>query len=764
MKFRLKRDTTFGPTAGWLPGLFQLHLKGNPRGGRYDAVRILSLPARSYDSAGGDQRSHLRVGDVVLALNGRAVKDFDSLEAVMDWVRRQGNDLEVVIHADDRGELPAKVPKRVLAADFRHHMQSVLIQARAALPLFSLHAQQGDGGGSSSRSGCLGLFQLGSGGWFDSVRVNVVRLRLTTTRSLGEYATIDLPTRHGVGGRGESRFASAELRGRSPASDGRARFHSPSTAAMGPLGRSHQEMTAPSPSVASACGGMPASSPAASAWMPPPDARSQMGRGRGLSLGTGAGPAAALLSGGPEGLRDALVQLLKPVETRWLELRSLKTGCFHRTRPLWLDEDAAVEGVAIVMPVLPFGDTIRVSLHSGKQFLFGEAIVGNWLHRSKEHEDGRGEIEVSFEQMAEGRDVERPNVALQGPNGEINGYVHLVLQYRSDSALAQHHAAITIQRFQHGHRVRNKYSLHRHRAAAAPRTTGHFHVVSQVLSHAQELKVLKAAQRLQRYWRGTVARHNDLDHRLSLLPYYDLGLLRKPLRICLFADRKIGVSDGIYSPRGTLRLDSDRGALVFHTPRDWMSRVLRAARALFGEQGRVGAEQRQSSTGTAMGSRRSVGQSIVASLEGEAPQDDGMLAFQALSQGEVLPISKVTRIAVHDHSDARLVFVIGSGAFQSFQHSSMLVLQAHSSASMLVWMRVLQTSVRAKREAQVDIINHIARRLHDRRNTKFEAAGAPHDARKHRHRSRTARTAARTAKAISGAARGLSRKMRHAHE
>ena len=40
LRVRLLRDTTRGSAAGYLPGLFQLRLRGNPQGGRFDPVRI----------------------------------------------------------------------------------------------------------------------------------------------------------------------------------------------------------------------------------------------------------------------------------------------------------------------------------------------------------------------------------------------------------------------------------------------------------------------------------------------------------------------------------------------------------------------------------------------------------------------------------------------------------------------------------------------------------------------------------------------------
>ena len=73
LRVRLLRDTTRGKTAGYLSGLFQLRLRGNPQGGRFDPVRIQELPTRPYDSAPTDQRWRLRVGDVVLKLNDRRI-------------------------------------------------------------------------------------------------------------------------------------------------------------------------------------------------------------------------------------------------------------------------------------------------------------------------------------------------------------------------------------------------------------------------------------------------------------------------------------------------------------------------------------------------------------------------------------------------------------------------------------------------------------------------------------------------------------------
>ena len=104
VRVRLLRDTTRGRTAGYLPGLFQVRLRGNPQGGRFDPVRIHDLPPRAYDSAPGDQRWRLRVGDVVLRVNDRRITSFRTLDALLEYIRKQGRVLEVYVSASRRGE------------------------------------------------------------------------------------------------------------------------------------------------------------------------------------------------------------------------------------------------------------------------------------------------------------------------------------------------------------------------------------------------------------------------------------------------------------------------------------------------------------------------------------------------------------------------------------------------------------------------------------------------------------------------------------
>ena len=88
----LVRDSSYGPQAGWHPGLFQLKLSGDPSNNDVRIAHIdrpyLRMPSK------GDQRGSLRPGDVVLKMNGRWICDFGTLEEVQAFVRAQPRFIE----------------------------------------------------------------------------------------------------------------------------------------------------------------------------------------------------------------------------------------------------------------------------------------------------------------------------------------------------------------------------------------------------------------------------------------------------------------------------------------------------------------------------------------------------------------------------------------------------------------------------------------------------------------------------------------------
>ena len=371
LRVRLLRDTTRGKTAGYLSGLFQLRLRGNPQGGRFDPVRIQELPTRPYDSAPTDQRWRLRVGDVVLKLNDRRITSFRTLDAILDYIKKECRALEVHISATRRGEAAAATPRRIRNASLNHHAQNFLVQALANVYkrpcVTSEERRLAFAAGllwSTGRS-CCTLFALGPGGWYDTLEVRIRKV-----------FSVHAPRQHYLDGAGVGATADG---------GGARRRNGPQPLAFG------------APGIAASAGGHEGHLYGVQGMQVQPhsrhkrlsavgqqpflkmDAQAVGGGYGGPPPGTGmrgvmrqtSGEASSPLGGAAGQLGGALrlgaEALWLEREAMWLELSSAKGGCRHETAAIPLNGTGLSSVFAIdlrediLIPVLPFGDTLKVS-------------------------------------------------------------------------------------------------------------------------------------------------------------------------------------------------------------------------------------------------------------------------------------------------------------------------------------------------------------------------------------------------------------------
>lgn len=370
LRVRLLRDTTRGKTAGYLPGLFQLRLRGNPQGGRFDPVRVHDLPLRSYDSAPGDQRWRLRVGDVVLQLNDRRINSFRTLDAVLEYIRKQERTLTLHISATRRGEELAGIPRRIRNAQKIHHVEAFLVQALASVykrpavtPEERRHAAAA-GEKWSSRRSCVNLFPLGPGGWYDTLEVRVRKL-----------FSVHAPRQHyldGAGGGGAAVDGTGARR-RPPyqplAFGGGIAKLAPGAAAPGAHDGLHMY---PSRTIRAApTRRAPLASSGRQQQLMQLDAQAFGGGFGGVGSGLNAmvrqGASGDGVAGAFSDAAGSLGAILRQEETLWLELRSVQAGCQHESAALPMG--SASNGFAVdlredvYMPVLPFGDKLKVREH-----------------------------------------------------------------------------------------------------------------------------------------------------------------------------------------------------------------------------------------------------------------------------------------------------------------------------------------------------------------------------------------------------------------
>ena len=731
LRVRLLRDTTRGSAAGYLPGLFQLRLRGNPQGGRFDPVRIHDLPARPYDSAPGDQRWRLRVGDVVLRLNDRRITSFRTLDAILEYIRKQRRALEVYISATRRGEEPVAISRRIRNAYLVHHVQGFLVQALASVykrPAVTQEERRlaaAAGVSWSSKRSCLKLFALGEGGlkggWYDTLDVRI--------RKLFSSQMVNTPRQdylHGSGGGAASDSGGSRRRSVYPAG-----MTSPQQAMGGYEGHMYgsQGHTPQSRHQRPATGG-------GFAGLTGGGITGMLRQASGENPGMGLfGDAASNLGGlGGLGGLGSLGAVLRQEDAFWLELRSLKAGCRHESGllPLGSSSTGAVDvREDVLMPVLPFGDQLQVTLYKGKQHLINAGSGGALaVGKKKEHELGTGTIAVSFEDMKEALPCDYPNVALIGPNGgEVVAYVHLKLTYRTHSDLGRDDAASTIQSHFRGLLLR-KRELRRYEENQAKQK-------KQARSRRKERdkRLLKVTKWVQRRWRYNRPKQLQILRQLSAFVEHDKALLRKPLRICLQT-----IDGDVHTPwGGRLLLYGDLDAidslqLLFRPPTDvfyrsyatmrravqdtsamgkaiprWVSEHVptlldSSADALIQKQRRAVEAQREqrasrveetSELSTVEASASPTGTTRTSSPSGYVDVPNS--AYSALLMGEPLPLAKIMSVRVYDYSEMRLELTLARDWFPSASATACeLVLQAHSSAAMLVWFELLKIGVRGK--------------------------------------------------------------------
>jgi len=330
------------------------------------------------------------------------------------------------------------------------------------------------------------------------------------------------------------------------------------------------------------------------------------------------------------------------------------------------------------------------------------------VEKHKERELGSALLPVSFVEMKEATVRDEPNVPLIGPNGgEVIGYLHLKMQYFTHSDLGRNDAAACIQfhercraQRQRAMKVREKTEEKRARKARDRRKK-------------EEKKVLYFTRLIQRQWRLNRRAKEQILRQFSAFVEHDKALLRKPLRICF----KSPETGDVHTPWGArLLLYGDLDAvdslqLLWRPPKDAVYRSYAAVRKAIRD---VSALVRAvpevldrrlpkiQTTNTnlllerqraALAEQRATGQ--------EMTQRDQMpysTAYEALCSGEALSLNKIVRVDVYNYTDVRLKILLASNWLQpsAAPLACELVLQAHSSAAMLVWLEVLKVGIRGK--------------------------------------------------------------------
>ena len=381
LEVRLYRDRTRGPQAGWRPGLF--HLKLMRKGNR---VVVGELPPRPYDtllSAGSrmhdDQRSLLRVGDHILALNDRpidlsmplldednepdevahlpgassmtalasscelvsapasAAAPLRTLDEAREYVRGLAGDiLRIEVSLSRRGEPPPTPPPRELHASPFELKELLLLAARTFRP------------NRPARS-----FSPVRGGWYDSLVVEIfgVEQRVQRYAQLSEAATAAaaLATAAAESSRAVPAVPMAGAYGQPNGGGGGAGATRRGGAVVG---------TADALSTLGDMGGSAVSSRRPRHGDPSAGGRATTERSSAMGVPT-----------------DQMAQMLlmfHPVEYHWLELRTIKSASVHESADVYGDPSrafasgsASEASVPVRLPVLPRGDTLKLTLFRG---------------------------------------------------------------------------------------------------------------------------------------------------------------------------------------------------------------------------------------------------------------------------------------------------------------------------------------------------------------------------------------------------------------
>ena len=711
LRVRLLRDSTRGSAAGHQRGLFQLKLRGSPQGGRFDPVRVHELPARPYDSPPGDQRWRLRKGDVVLQINDRRIASFPTLEGEMgvyEYVKKQGHAIELHISANRRGEEPPAVPRRIRNASLVHHFESFAMQAlapiyqRAAVTMEDRRQARAANQPWWGRRSCLGLFKIGEGGWYDTLDVRVRKLYSAHGARHMNYlgSNNNGESSPGPGG-GTPGGASGGLNKRYAGV-----FNDPG---YGGLTRAWS-------------GGGPASRKPQPRYLQHGEAPPQQPTAGGFNLGQ--------LSG--FSLRNGLDQFIRQEDAVWLELRSVKAGCRHESPPLPLNvkDSFYVDNMRedVLLPVQPFGDTLRLTLWKGKQQLINAGRSGD-VAVGKKRDDwvGKGELEISFQELKEGRMKDEPNIALFDKVGDIVGYVHLKMSYRTHSKLGRQEAAKLIL-----HRWR-AYKWRESQRKRRKKTDQYEEKQRAARRRHEERKLLHFTKFVQRRWRYNRRKQKQIVQKLTSFVEHDRALLRRPLRVCHLLPAP---ADDIYTPWGGRlllygELDAiDSLQMLFRPPQDVFYRSYAALMVAAKEAAKIGratpkwfadnmpswdtlpanAKRKKRESESALRRKGAVfdhgGESPTSrsekKLRWEATGAPGS-ASSALLVGVPLPLAKIVGVEVQNYSEVRLKVSLASDWLATHGGPAMaetgaceLVLQAHSSAAMLVWLDLLKAGIRGK--------------------------------------------------------------------
>lgn len=234
---------------------------------------------------------------------------------------------------------------------------------------------------------------------------------------------------------------------------------------------------------------------------------------------------------------------------------------------------------------------------------------------------------------------------------------------------------------------------------------------------AEEQRRALVATYLQQRWRRNRPKQQQILRQLSAFVEHDKALLRKPLRVCVEAKD----THDLHMPwGGRLLLYGDLDAVhslqVLHRPpRDAFYRAFAAMRKGMHDASVVGMafprwftekvledaaanalieRQRQ-----AIALQRNGKVAQVAEADPSESPEHGEehvqrahdSALAALTMGEALPLVQVVGVEVHNYSEVRLKLSLAEAWLPSASASGReLILQAHSSAAMLVWLELLK--------------------------------------------------------------------------
>ena len=423
----------------------------------------------------------------------------------------------------------------------------------------------------------------------------------------------------------------------------------------------------------------------------------------------------------------------------WLKLSAPRSGFSYESTPRPFESDQVVLGDAIIMPLVPLaGDVLQIDLMDMRS----AAPIGSCRLRT------------SRSDLGEGHERDFPALQLLGNMGQLVGYVHVVAKFRTESKIGFHRCAVRIQAVARGYllrarRVQEKGGQEEHERPQSSR--------SKERSHAARRKTLEqrteeqrrkeerksSATLLQTRWRGMTTRRH-LATQLSLtLSELDIWMLRRPFRLYLvqgqgstLTQRSMGgritfdldgcefaylpptdvISVGSRAAGQLTRTAAERGALYT----DKISRFSRRARTRFSCLRRQPPERAEAAL--AAGTAADMDADLVVRQRCEAAEQklqlrlekrirrirekpsvrdedrDSLIAWEVLRMGKPLPITSIARVDVASYALARL-------RLRYEEHwcdgqlipAGRLLLECHSSASLLVWLRLLQASVQAKR-------------------------------------------------------------------